>query len=96
MNHLRPTLRKVGMSDRLGASAFNAEHLQELKARGYVYYDGYGYVKLTKAGRRAVMMREAPGRKSQVLVPLRISEDLLAKYGLTQNDWRDLIMEVAC
>lgn len=96
MNHLRATLRKIAASDRQGADAFNRDHLQELLQKGYAYYDGYGYVKLTKSGRRAVMVRDAPGRKSQVLVPLRIADDTLARYGLTPNDWRALVMEVAC
>lgn len=93
---LLSTLRKVAESDRQDADHFNREHLHALKARGCIYYDGYGYVKPTKVGRRNLTLRSAPGRKSQVLVPVTAPDAVLMRFGLTSEQWKALIMEVAC
>lgn len=95
MKHLITTLSSIAVTPKCPPSDYNEDHIRELKHRGLIYTDGYGYVKASRDGRALLLRKRPVGKLSHVMVPMYPQPEILAAHGLTQARWKRLLLEVS-
>lgn len=90
-------LRKVALEPKYLGNDMPQDVLTELLESRFIYRDGWGYLKISQAGERA--LRRARGsrpyiRGEKVSIPRAVPTTLLTKYGVRPAAWSALITEL--